>query len=44
MLDRYSPGNGTGDVLYNRKPSSVFIDHDTFVKQGFYSRLNQGGN
>lgn len=27
-----------------RKPSSVFIDHDTFVKQGFYSRLNQGGN
>ncbi len=26
-----------------RKPSSVFIDHDTFVKQGFYSRLNQGG-
>nr|WP_250148793.1 hypothetical protein [Escherichia coli] len=25
-----------------RKPSSVFIDHDTFVKQGFYSRLNQG--
>lgn len=25
-----------------RKPSSVFIDHETFVKQGFYSRLNQG--
>ncbi|VCY81185.1 hypothetical protein BANRA_05022 [Escherichia coli] len=25
-----------------RKPSSVFIDHDTFVNQGFYSRLNQG--
>lgn len=25
-----------------RKPSGVFIDHDTFIKQGFYSRLNQG--
>ncbi len=24
-----------------RKPSSVFIDHDAFVKQGFYSRLNE---
>lgn len=26
-----------------RKPSSVFIDHETFVKQGFYTRLNQTG-
>lgn len=25
-----------------RKPSSVFIDHPTFVQQGFYTRLNQG--
>ncbi|ECW2964618.1 P-type DNA transfer ATPase VirB11 [Salmonella enterica subsp. enterica] len=27
-----------------RKPSSVFIDHETFVKQGFYSKLNQGAD
>lgn len=26
-----------------RKPSGVFIDHETFVSQGFYTRLNQGG-
>lgn len=25
-----------------RKPSSIFIDHETFVKQGFYTKLNKG--
>lgn len=25
-----------------RKPSSVFLNHDHFVEQGFYSRLNAG--
>ncbi len=41
----YSPATERETVSITiRKPSSVFIDHDTFVKQGFYSRLNQGGN
>nr|AUV50497.1 ATPase required for both assembly of type IV secretion complex and secretion of T-DNA complex, VirB11 [Escherichia coli] len=40
----YSPATERETVSITiRKPSSVFIDHDTFVKQGFYSRLNQGG-
>jgi len=26
-----------------RKPSSVFISHEDFVRQGFYTRLNQTG-
>ncbi len=39
----YSPATERETVSITiRKPSSVFIDHDTFVKQGFYSRLNQG--
>lgn len=25
-----------------RKPSGVFLNHDHFVKQGFYSKLNEG--
>ncbi|WP_168402988.1 P-type DNA transfer ATPase VirB11 [Erwinia amylovora] len=27
-----------------RKPSGVFISHDDFVKQGFYSKLNEGAD
>ncbi len=41
--DRYPSGDWKDTVSITiRKPSSVFLSHDHFVRQGFYSKLNAG--